>query len=51
MVPKEWEIKTIGDIATVSSGGTPSRKEQAYWNGDIPWVTTAEVQFKTILDS
>ncbi|EKU58487.1 type I restriction endonuclease subunit S [Acinetobacter nosocomialis] len=51
MVPKEWKIKTIGDIATVSSGGTPNRKEQAYWNGDIPWVTTAEVQFKTILDS
>ncbi|EHT1071847.1 restriction endonuclease subunit S [Acinetobacter baumannii] len=51
MVPKEWKIKTIGDIATVSSGGTPSRKEQSYWNGDIPWVTTAEVKFKTILDS
>lgn len=51
MVPKEWKVKTIADIAIVSSGGTPSRKEPSYWNGDIPWVTTAEVQFKTILDS
>lgn len=39
-----WEIKTLGEIATISSGGTPSRKKESYWNGDIPWIRTTEVQ-------
>ncbi len=51
MVPEGWQLSTIEKIATVSSGGTPSRKNASYWNGNIPWVTTAEVQFKTIFDT
>ncbi|AWV46661.1 type I restriction endonuclease subunit S [Hafnia alvei] len=51
MVPEGWQLSTIEKIATVSSGGTPSRKNLSYWNGNIPWVTTAEVQFKTIFDT
>ena len=43
MVPNGWKIKTIEEIATVSSGGTPNRKVAEYWIGEIPWVTTAEV--------
>ncbi|EOW2954717.1 restriction endonuclease subunit S, partial [Escherichia coli] len=27
------------------------RNNEAYWNGNIPWVTTAEVQFKIIEDT
>ncbi|MGD9661231.1 MAG: restriction endonuclease subunit S [Porticoccaceae bacterium] len=51
MVPNGWKLSTIEEIAQVSSGGTPSRKNDTYWNGNIPWVTTAEVQFKVIKDT
>jgi type I restriction enzyme S subunit len=34
----------LGDIANISSGGTPSRSNPCYWNGDIPWVKTAQIQ-------
>ncbi|HAW5596716.1 restriction endonuclease subunit S [Escherichia coli] len=51
MVPNGWKLSTIEEIAHVSSGGTPSRKNDKYWNGNIPWVTTAEVQFKVIKDT
>ena len=51
MVPNGWKLSTIEEIAKVSSGGTPSRKNDTYWNGNIPWVTTAEVQFKVIKDT
>ncbi|APR67817.1 type I restriction endonuclease subunit S [Thalassolituus oleivorans] len=51
MVPSGWKLSTIEEIANVSSGGTPSRKNDTYWNGNIPWVTTAEVQFKVIKDT
>jgi type I restriction enzyme S subunit len=51
MVPNGWKLDTIEEISSVSSGGTPSRKNESYWNGNIPWVTTAEVQFKIIEDT
>lgn len=51
MTPEGWQLSTIERIATVSSGGTPSRKNPSYWNGNIHWVTTAEVKFKTIFDT
>ena len=52
MVPNGWKIKSLQDIATISSGGTPSRSQPSYWdNGTIPWVTTAEVNYQTIIDT
>ena len=42
-IPVQWEVCMIGDIATVSSGSTPSRTTSRYWNGEIPWVTTGEL--------
>ena len=35
------ELKDICD--DILSGGTPSTKNQAYWNGDIPWITSADI--------
>ncbi|TVP76414.1 MAG: restriction endonuclease subunit S [Puniceicoccaceae bacterium] len=34
----------LGDIAKISSGGTPSRSVPEYWNGEVPWVKTAQIQ-------
>jgi type I restriction enzyme S subunit len=43
-IPKEWEVVRLGDIITnFISGGTPSTKEPSYWNGDIPWITSAYI--------
>lgn len=45
MIPEGWFVKSIGEIATVTSGGTPSREKSEFWNnGIIPWVRTTEVQ-------
>ena len=51
MLPDDWKLVRLGDIAQISSGGTPDRSQARYWNGDIPWVTTGEVQFNTITDT
>lgn len=45
---EHWIVQPLGEIATIASGGTPSRKVAAYWNGDIPWVKTGEVDYATI---
>jgi type I restriction enzyme S subunit len=50
-LPREWTVKTLGEIATVSAGGTPSRTVRAYWDGDIPWVTTSQIDFNTIYEA
>jgi type I restriction enzyme, S subunit len=51
VIPKDWELQTIGDLASVSSGGTPSRINPAYWNGSIPWITTTQIDFNVINDA
>lgn len=51
MLPEDWKLVQLGEIAQISSGGTPDRSQVRYWNGDIPWVTTGEIQFGTISDT
>ncbi|MBN8453353.1 restriction endonuclease subunit S [Accumulibacter sp.] len=50
-LPPDWRIGRIDEIASVGSGGTPSRKNPAYWGGTIPWVTTAQIEFGTITEA
>jgi len=35
--------KSLGDIAEVQSGGTPSVSEKTYWGGYIPWYSSGEL--------
>ena len=51
VIPDDWDVKKLGDIALVSSGGTPNRSNLSYWNGNIPWITTSEIDFNTIISS
>ena len=43
-IPKGWEVKTIGDVYKTASGGTPSRKNQSNYDGDINWLKTGELK-------
>lgn len=50
-LPDEWVWTTIEQLFNVYVGSTPSRKEAAYWNGNIPWVSSGEVAFCRIKDT
>jgi type I restriction enzyme S subunit len=39
-VPKGWKVATIGDLAEVVGGSTPSTKEPAYWVDGRHWWAT-----------
>lgn len=51
MPPKGWHRSTLGEIARITSGGTPDRSRPEYWDGNVPWVTTGEIQFNTITNT
>ncbi|ELW7389303.1 restriction endonuclease subunit S [Yersinia enterocolitica] len=43
-LPKGWEWVRLGDIGTISGGGTPSKNNEEYWSGDIPWVSPKDMK-------
>ncbi len=47
-----WIREPLSDICDTTSGGTPSRKVQEYYqNGTIPWVKSGELENNIILDT
>jgi type I restriction enzyme, S subunit len=41
--PLTWKLKRIEEISGISGGSTPSTKNRAYWNGNIPFVTPTDI--------
>lgn len=46
-----WSARRLGDIVRFTSGGTPSKDEASYWNGDIPWISASSMYDTRIADS
>jgi type I restriction enzyme, S subunit len=43
-IPKGWGLATVGDLATIVGGTTPSTANPLYWNdGQHPWVTPKDL--------
>ena len=42
-VPQNWSWITLGKIGKWQSGSTPSRLNKDYYNGDIPWLKTGDL--------
>ena len=38
-----WETTTLGEVADIRSGATPSTQIDVYWNGPIPWCTLTDI--------
>lgn len=43
MIPEGWEVTTIGENLKTALGGTPSRNRDDYWNGEIAWINSGEI--------
>ena len=46
-----WSVKKLGDLVTFLSGGTPSKSNKDYWNGEIPWISASSMQSTRYHDS
>ena len=41
---------SLDSLFDISSGGTPSKKIESYWNGDIPWYSSGELNYLYTID-
>lgn len=41
--PKGWIVRQIGQVSKIVSGTTPSTQNPIYWQGNLPWLTPAEI--------
>ena len=51
-IPLDWELCTFKDVlATFSSGATPYRGIPEYYNGDVRWISSGELNYNHIYDT
>ena len=39
----KWEIKKLGKLSQMTSGGTPLTTEKSYYGGNIPWAIISDI--------
>ncbi len=50
-LPKGWEVKKLGDLCNLMTGGTPSRSKPEYFiNGNIKWLVSGDIHKGEIFD-
>jgi type I restriction enzyme S subunit len=50
-VPAHWEIRPLKHLVSCASGGTPSKDNPAYWNGDLPWASAKDLKADVLKDT
>ena len=49
---EDWEQRKLGDVLDdMYNGQTPSRNKSEYWNGNIKWLSSGELNRGTVHDS
>lgn len=52
VIPEDWEVKEFQDVMEgFSSGQTPYRGRPEFYKGDIPWITSGELNYNVIADT
>jgi type I restriction enzyme S subunit len=45
-LPTGWSFCRLGDLLlSIRSGGTPSKQNPDFWNGEIPWASVKDLRF------
>lgn len=47
----DWPMVPLSKLVQFQSGGTPSTKNPEYYNGEIPWVTSADISESHCIDA
>ncbi|EJL6718968.1 MULTISPECIES: restriction endonuclease subunit S [Vibrio] len=44
-----WPTEKLGNLVLIKGGGTPSKKIEEYWNGNIPWASVKDLKSRLLL--
>lgn len=50
-IPSHWKVTKIKNIANVGSGGTPLRNNKEFWNGNINWMSSGEINMQYVYET
>lgn len=42
-IDPDWEMVELGEICEIKAGGTPLRSTKEFWEGNIPWYSSGEL--------
>lgn len=51
VIPEEWQTVELKDVGKWYSGGTPSKRKEEYWAGEIPWVSPKDMKTHRLKDT
>ena len=51
MSRSEWAYAELHTVATLRSGGTPSKSRSEYWGDHTPWITAKDMRSMRIDES
>ncbi len=49
--PMNWPMESLTDVCHCYSGGTPSKSNPDYWQGDLPWFSAKDLKADDLFDS
>ena len=50
-IPEGWSVKKLSEVSTFCGGSTPSRDHPEYFNGNIPWVKTTDLNNSVLYET
>lgn len=50
-VPEGWEVAPLKYLVAFQSGGTPSKDNLDYWDGEIPWASAKDLKVEKLADT
>lgn len=50
-IPAHWELVPLKYLISLRSGGTPSKANINYWDGDIPWASSKDIKREELCDT
>jgi type I restriction enzyme S subunit len=50
-VPRHWQVSPLRHLVSIASGGTPSKDNPGYWNGDLPWASAKDLKQDVLEDT
>lgn len=48
---EDWDYLPLGSVVSFLGGGTPSKRNKAFWGGDIPWVSPKDMKSREMESS